>query len=188
MSARAKPDLDRAANVAGALVLAVSDRMSAAVADAAGHAGRPGAETAGVALSALHHFLDGPSIDRLRQVLGLTSSGAVRLVDRLEAAGLVGREPGHDGRTTIVSLTPAGRRAAASVASARAEVLGEALDVLSAEERVVFEALASRIAVGLMREPGATRWMCRLCDTGLCGVKTRQCPVSRAAHERYAGG
>jgi hypothetical protein len=38
-----------------------------------------------------------------------------------------------------------------------------------------------------MREPGATRWMCRLCHTGVCGQRTRECPVSRAAHERYGG-
>ena len=41
-----------------------------------------------LALSALHHFLDAPSVDLLRQVLGLTSSGPVRLLDRLHAAGL----------------------------------------------------------------------------------------------------
>ena len=185
MSPRADPVVDRAANVTGALVLALSDRMAAAVGDAAGQPARPGSETAGVALAALHHFLDAPSIDRLRQVLGLTSSGAVRLVDRLEGAGLVRRRAGVDGRTTIVSLTPSGRRAAARVASARAAVLRDALDVLSPDERALLEALTSRVVVGLMREPGATRWMCRLCDTGVCGVKTRECPVSRAAHERY---
>ncbi len=94
MSPRADPVVDRAANVIGALALALSDRMAAAVGDAAGQPGRPGSETAGVALAALHHFLDGPSIDRLRQVLGLTSSGAVRLVDRSRAPGwsAAGRE------------------------------------------------------------------------------------------------
>lgn len=185
MSRNDQPELDRGANVLGALTLAVWDRMSAAIDQAAAQSGRPGSATAGVALSALHHFLENPSIDRLRQVLGLTSSGAVRLVDRLEDAGLVRRQPGQDGRTTTVTLTARGRQAAARVAAARAEVLGEALAVLSPEERDMLETLTSRVVVGLMREPGATRWMCRLCDTGVCGVKTRECPVSRAAHERY---
>ncbi len=53
-----------------------------------------------------------------------------------------------------MSLTPSGRRAAASVASARAAVLCDALDVLSPDERVLLEALTSRVVVGLMREPG----------------------------------
>jgi DNA-binding MarR family transcriptional regulator len=188
MSDGSAPAFDRTANVLGALSLAVSDRMAAAIDEAARQGGRPGSETAGVALSALHHFLERPTIDRLRQVLGLTSSGAVRLVDRLEGAGLVRRQAGRDGRTTTVSLTPAGRRAAARVARARAQVLEEALGVLPAQERAALEPLISRVVVGLMREPGATRWMCRLCDTGVCGQRTRDCPVSRAAHERYGGG
>src|SRR4051794_41929024 len=75
--------------------------------------------SAAVALSALHHLLDSPSIDLLRQVLGLTPSGAVRLVDRLAADGLVRRTPGPDGRQVAVVLTARGRRAAAAVASAR---------------------------------------------------------------------
>jgi hypothetical protein len=40
--------------------------------------------------------------------------------------------------------------------------------------------------VGLMRGPGATRWNCRLCNTGVCGVQTRECPVTRAAYARYS--
>ncbi len=178
--------LDRTANVLGALTLAVSDRMRDGVGQAAGPAGRPGSETAGVALSALQHFLDRPTIDRLRQVLGVTSSGAVRLVDRLEASGLVQREAGADGRSTTVRLTAAGRRAAERATRARADVLQDALGVLSPADRAVFEGLISQMVVTLIREPGATRWMCRLCDTGVCGVRSRECPVSRAAHARFA--
>ena len=157
---------DRTANVVGALVLAVSDRMLAAVADAADQPGRPGSESAATVLSALHHFLDAPTIGRIRTVLGLTSSGAVRLVDRLEAGGLVERRSATDGRETVVALTAAGRRAAAGVARARAGVLEEVLGPLDAAERAALEPLVSRIVVGLIREPGSTRWMCRLCDTG----------------------
>ena len=180
------PAFDRGANVLGALALALSDRMAAAVAEAAGGPGRPGSETAGAALSALHHFLDAPSVDRLRQVLGLTSSGTVRLVDRLVDLGYVRRARGDDGRTTVVSLTPSGRRAAARVAKARAAVLTDALAALDPGERAALDPLLGRLAAALIRGPGATRWMCRLCQTGLCGVPTRECPVTRAAFERHA--
>src|SRR3954447_23204436 len=132
--------MDRAANLLGAVALRVTDGMASEISAAAGQGGRPGAETAAVALSALHHFLRAPTIDRLRQVLGLTSSGAVRLVDRLEAAGLVRRGTGADGRTTTVALTAAGRRAARRVVAARERVLQDALDVLSPAERATFEA------------------------------------------------
>ena len=38
---------------------------------------------------------------------------------------------------------------------------------------------------GLIRGPGATRWMCRLCDTGACRGAEGGCPVGNAARERY---
>jgi DNA-binding MarR family transcriptional regulator len=180
------PGFDRGANLLGALSLALSDRISAAISVAAAQSQRPGSETAAEALSALHHFLDGPSIDRLRTVLGLTSSGTVRLVDRLEQAGYVERRPGADGRTTTVGLTAAGERVATAVSQAREAVLVETLAALSAPQRAALESLTGSLLVGLIREPGSTRWSCRLCNTGVCGVTTLECPVSRAAYERFA--
>src|SRR5918996_673413 len=106
-------DLAGDANVLGALALVVTDRTSDAIAEAAGQS-----VTGAAALSALHHFLDRPTIDRLRQVLGLTPSGTVRLVDRLAEAGYVVRGPGSDGRSRTVTLTAEGRRAAERVAQA----------------------------------------------------------------------
>jgi DNA-binding MarR family transcriptional regulator len=165
---------DRAANILGALALVVSDRMTAAIEGASAHA-----VTGATALSALHHFLPPePSIDLLRQVLGLTHSGTVRLVDRLEDAGHVRRVPGPDGRTTTVRLTPAGRRAARRVSGARSDGLGDALDALSPAEQDQLADLAGRILDGLKRGAGATRWGCRLCDTGACGRAEGRCPVA----------
>ena len=132
--------LDRAGNLLGVLALSVSDRTSDAVGDAAGQS-----QTAAVALSALHHFLDDPSIDLLRRVLGLTPSGTVRLVDRLEEAGYVERRPGRDGREVSLRLTGAGRKAAQRVTSARGEVLDSALSALSTSERKQFEDLLTRV-------------------------------------------
>ncbi len=99
--------LDRAANIVWALSLVITDQASDAVTEAAGRS-----ESAAAALSALLHFLDHPSVDLLRQVLGLTSSGTVRLLDRLEESGYVERGPGADGRSASVSLTERGRLAA----------------------------------------------------------------------------
>jgi len=173
--------LDHTANLLGALSAAVADRTYDAVADAAGQS-----ETAATALSALHYFLDRPTIDTLRRVLGLTSSGTVRLVDRLEAAGYVTRSPGSDARATVVSLTPSGRRAARRVAAARAEVLEGALAALSSAERATLDDLASRLLARLIRGPGAVRWMCRLCDTRACGREAGHCPVANAVAGRFS--
>jgi DNA-binding MarR family transcriptional regulator len=175
--------LDRAANLAGALALLLADQMADAQAVAAGRS-----DSAPAALSAMLHFLDGPTVDRLRQVLGLTSSGTVRLVDRLQESGYVERGRGGDGRSTSVSLTEPGRDAAERVSLARAAVLDRALAVLTPAERAAFEQLAGKVLVGLMRGPGATRWICRLCDTGVCRGAEGGCPVSNQARERYHAG
>ena len=173
--------LDRTGNLLGALSLSVADRTSDAVGDSVGQS-----ETAAVALSALHQFLESPSVDLLRQVLGLTASGTVRLVDRLEDAGYVTRRPGRDGRSVSLRLTASGRRAAERISAARAAVLQDALWVLDPSEREAFDELVSRVLVGLMRGPGAVRWMCRLCDMTACGRESGRCPVANAARERYS--
>jgi DNA-binding MarR family transcriptional regulator len=168
--------LDQTGNLLGALALVIADRTADATSEAAGSS-----ESAAAALSALLHFLDAPSVDLLRQVLGLTSSGTVRLVDRLEQAGYVQRGPGRDGRSTSVTLTAAGRRAAQRVSAARADVLNDALGVLSAAERQEFESLAGKVLAGLVRGPGAVR---RMCDTAVCGRDEGQCPVANAVRDR----
>jgi DNA-binding MarR family transcriptional regulator len=173
------PGVDRTANVLGALSLVIADRIGDAVAEAAGHS-----ETAAAALSALYHFLDRPTVERLGQVLGLTHSGTVRLVDRLEADGYVVRGSGVDGRSVAISLTPAGRRVATRVAAARADLLEQVTGILSPEERHALEQISSRMLVGMMRGPGATRWICRLCDTKTCGHNEGECPITRADYWR----
>jgi rubrerythrin len=157
--------LARDGNVLGALSLVVADQMSDAVAAAADQS-----LTAAAALSALEHFADGCSVDRLRRVLGLTSSGTVRLVDRLVAAGEVRRREGPDGRT-----------------AARGGVLEDALGDLSPAERAELERLAARVLENvvrrkLAREAGeSTRWICRLCDMHACGRAEGRCPAANAA-------
>lgn len=185
-STETRPDREchgrQAANLLGALALALSDRLEGATTEAA-----LVAENDAVALAALHEFLDSPRVDLLAQVLGLTSSGTVRLLDRLEDAGLVrrSRTAGDDGRVTSVALTAAGRRRAQAVGRARMELLDEALRPLNAAERHQLGQLVGKILAGLVRPPGATRWTCRLCDLGACGRAEGRCPVFEAAKARY---
>ena len=177
-AADAADGFDRAANLLGALSLVVADRAAGATAAAAGRS-----ESGAAALSALLHFLDRPSVDLLRQVLGLTSSGTVRLLDRLAESGYIRREPGADGRSTSVILTDAGRSAAREVTQARARVLTGALAALSPAERATFQRLAGKMLVGMRRGPGATRWICRLCDIGVCRGAGSGCPFRSDARD-----
>jgi DNA-binding MarR family transcriptional regulator len=165
----------QAENLLGALGLAIADRMGDAIVTRAGYA-----SSDAIALSALQDFLDAPTVDRLAEVLGLTSSGTVRLVDRLERAGLVTRRTGPDGRSSHVTLSAAGRRAGHAVATTRLAFLHDRLAVLSPEERRTFGRLAGKVLAGMVRPPGATRWTCRLCDTTVCGRPEGRCPVANA--------
>jgi DNA-binding MarR family transcriptional regulator len=167
-------------NVLGALSLVVADRTFDAI-SALGSLSPSDA----IALSALQQFLDRPSIDKLAQVLGLSHSGAVRLVDRLAAANLVRRASGLDRRESAIVLTAAGRRAADKVVKARSDTLAWATARLSAEDREALDRVAGQILAGMVRGPGATRWMCRFCDLAACGRARGYCPVARETGRRY---
>jgi DNA-binding MarR family transcriptional regulator len=175
--------LRHSANVLGALALVLHDRMTLAIADAVGQP-----ETGAATLSMLDNFLDEPRVGLIHQIVGLTPSGAVRLVDRLEADGYLERGPGSDARSTSLRLTAGGRDVARKVAEARADVLVDALSALTPEQQQTLDELVSRILASLIRGPGATRWTCRLCDADACGHDRGTCPVANAARERFGSG
>jgi MarR family transcriptional regulator, negative regulator of the multidrug operon emrRAB len=171
----------RDANLLGALSLAVSDRLDAATRAAAEHAG-----SAPAALVALDTFLEGSSIDTMRKPLGLSHSAAVRLVDRLAAAGFVRRGAGADGRSVRVFLTRAGRDAAAQVQESRMRALGDVLAPLDAAERKQLTRAHEKLLAGLTSGRADAGRVCRMCDPGPCGHKEGRCPVTRAADRAEA--
>src|SRR5262249_56904615 len=84
-----------------------------------------------------------------------------------------------------VTLTGGGRAGGEGVAAARAEVLEGALAGLTSTDRDALRRILGTMLAGLIRGPGATRWMCRLCDTGACRGAEGGCPVGNAARDRY---
>ena len=174
-------DRAAAANVLGALALAVAGQLPVTVTPGNGRS-----DTAAAALSALHHFPGEITVDRLGQVLGLTHSGAVRLVDRLAGAGLVERAPGPDRRSRSVQLTAAGRRAARRVSGDRIAYLTSLLDNLSPAETGALHELLGRVMGQVVRHKEGGAWICRLCDLQACGRAAGQCPAANAAAAKYA--
>ncbi|MHB8190551.1 MAG: MarR family winged helix-turn-helix transcriptional regulator [Ferrimicrobium sp.] len=170
----------RAANLLGALVLTIGDRLDETLVATVGHS-----QSAAAMLSALEQFLEAPGVEGLSEVLGLSQSGTVRLVDRLERDGYVRRGPGADARSVTVILTSAGRRAAQRAREQRMALLMGLLDPLDESERHSFAETIGRVLVGMMREPGAVRWTCRLCDLGACKRADGQCPLEQEARRRY---
>jgi DNA-binding MarR family transcriptional regulator len=179
-SAGSAPAAARTANLLGALALAVTDRCVHSAGHQSGHG-----ESDAAALSALDQFLDRSSVDRLAAVVGLSQSGAVRLIDRLERDHLLMRGPGGDGRVTSVSLTPKGRAVAGHIKASRLRSLGDVVDALEPGEQELLATLTGKLLAAMIRDPSATRWTCRLCDLDACGRPDGRCPVERAARVRY---
>jgi DNA-binding MarR family transcriptional regulator len=158
----------REANLVGALALAVGDRIAEAPDPALGG-------SAAEALVTLAGTGAGGTIDSLAKVVGLTHSGAVRLVDRLAAAGLVERRVGADARAVSLHLTPQGRRAARRVLAAREAVLEQTLAPLTPAQRAQLESLLATMIAGV-----DDARICRKCDTSRCVG----CPNSKARLDR----
>lgn len=168
------------ANLLGALALVVTDQLDQRVEKAAGQSGNGPA-----ALSALDQFLDRPTLDVVAHVLGLTHSGAVRLVDRLSRSGLVERSNGADGRSRAVILTSDGRRSASAVATARAHYLTALVASLSVEDRRCLQRVAGALLSVIVEHKDGGPWICRLCDLDDCGRAEGRCPTAIAAAHKY---
>jgi MarR family transcriptional regulator, negative regulator of the multidrug operon emrRAB len=120
------------------------------------------------------------TVESLRRIVGLTHSAGVRLVDRLVAEGLVRRRAGPDRRSVSISLTSRGRRTAARLRGQCEARLIELLEPLDEDQRVTLSAVAEKLAVRLVTGRLEARFICRLCDHGVC-ADAGGCPVDLAA-------
>jgi MarR family transcriptional repressor of emrRAB len=182
----------RLANLLGAAATGLSDAIDSAITSASGLD-----RAAATALVALLDFSPSGTVEALSRVVGLTHSGAVRLVDRLATAGYVERGPGRNARSVTVTLTAAGRNVASRVRAARREAAARAVSQLSRTERASLtgvlegiiatetaQRLAKRAAGG---EPSGGA-LCRLCDFAACGRPAGKCPAARTAADHARAG
>jgi MarR family transcriptional repressor of emrRAB len=170
----------RVANRLGAAALTLSDGIREATEAATGMAGGVPA-----ALVSLREWADGGSVEVLATAMRVSHSRAVRVVDRLEAAGLARRESDpSDGRRALVWLEPAGRELADRALDARARVLAAAVGELEAADMRDLERLLGALLDATTVDVRAASGTCRLCDAHACGHYEGACPVSQAAH-RY---
>jgi DNA-binding MarR family transcriptional regulator len=155
-------------NALSALLLEIEDASELAVRRVADLSPR---ELAGLVLV---RNRSGCSVSWLHQRLGLTQSGAVRMVDRLEGLGLVGRarQPGR--REVSLTVTPEGEAAVQRGVEARSLAIEDLLSGLSADDRETFLGLAERALAVQTRSRDEGDEVCRLCDWRRC---TPDCPV-----------
>ncbi|GGV22647.1 hypothetical protein GCM10010182_51130 [Actinomadura cremea] len=169
---------ERLANLLGATSLAVTDVVVAGTAGAAGVS-----PSGAAALIVLAHDPE-PGVTELGRRVGLSQSAAARMVDGLQAAGLVERLPAAS-RVVRVRPTAAGRTAARTMLAARGAPLAGALSALDDGERAALAVLLGKLLGRLYDEIGDADVMCRLCDRGCC-TDGAVCPVGEA--DRRARG
>lgn len=165
----------RAANLLGALALAVCEAIREATQQRTD--GLAGSEPA--ALVTLAHY-PGQSVGDLARTLGLTHSGAVRLADRLESAGLAGRTSPGPGRTLALYLTESGLVAARRVLARRQAAVEQIVRQLEPGEEAVLDRVAGRLLAAMTTDRASAHRLCRLCDEPLCAAAAG-CPVDHAA-------
>lgn len=178
----------RLENLLASLSLNLAEEAVAALERVSGLTG-----SATAALLALDEFLDESHIGRLADALGLTHSGAVRLVSQLEADGLVVRRVGADRRRVEVRLTARGRGRARAARAARDAILRDATSGLDDDEAATLEELLAKLVEARVTARLADRragkspaWWCRTCDFAACGRPEGRCPAHATA-ARNAG-
>jgi DNA-binding MarR family transcriptional regulator len=164
------------------MALTLSDDIREATEMATGMAGGLPA-----ALVSLHEWADGRSVEVLAEAMRVSHSRAVRVVDRLEAAGLARRESDpSDGRRVRVWLEPAGGELAELALEARARVLLLAVARLDAADMRDLDRLVGAVLDTAIVDVRAAMAVCRLCDAHACGHDEGVCPVTRAADRHRA--
>ena len=169
----------RVGNALSALALQVADATDEAVRTATGLSERE------LAALVLVGNRTGCSVSWLHARLGLTQSGAVRLLDRLQELSLIERTRTVGQRETALSVTARGEATVNRGTAARAEAIDAQLAGLTAAERDTFLALAARALAGHARSRDEGDEACRLCDWRVCSPG---CPMEHAIPDGDACG
>lgn len=159
---------ERTMNLLGALALSLMDLLQQGVESEVGSG-----ETA-AALVTLG-VDPGISITALRQILNLSHPGTVRLIDRLEAQGLVERRSGTDGRTLALFLTDAGCQQRRLILAERRQPLQLAVQSLTPGDRKHLTRLLEKMLTALTTDALRASVICRLCEEEVCPGD--RCPV-----------
>src|SRR5579872_5179994 len=114
----------RTANMLAAFANEITERVGEAIKN---HPNQT--DSAAAALNVIG-FWEGITNAQLARALKLSHTATVRLVDKLEAQGLVQARDGEDKRATHLYLTPAGRQAVQPALVERCAAVTDYLDVL----------------------------------------------------------
>ncbi|MFM8746989.1 MAG: MarR family winged helix-turn-helix transcriptional regulator [Aestuariivirga sp.] len=159
------------ANIVGALSVGLADRI---VEETEALVGVGANASAALVLIGSRPDL---TIDDLRHGMKLTHSATVRTVMRLNAAGLVEKRSGRDGRSVYLRLNAKGRRDMNRALQLREKIVGEALSALNPAELAQFGAMAARVLPKVVTRSETAEVICRLCDGKVC--TDAECPLTK---------
>jgi DNA-binding MarR family transcriptional regulator len=163
-------------NLLGAVALACTDRMDAAFRGSVGN-DFPASEAAALLLLRQHPDCTGTW---LGAVLGLTSSGATRLVQRLVQFEWADRcASAFDGRSRTLRLTKYGASTAAEMAGLRERTLADVLRGLSSADRADLERLLGIVLKRTVDTRAEVERICRLCEPQVCRSNDGECPLDQ---------
>jgi len=146
----------RTANLLGALAGEITDRIER---QGKLHPNQTSSATA--ALNVIG-FYEGCSNGALGRALGLSHTATVRLVDKLELAGLVHSETGTDKRSVALRLTDLGRDRARSVIRERCLRLGDFIGALTPAQRRQLDEIAETLLKSMVNAAQDADHICRL--------------------------
>jgi DNA-binding MarR family transcriptional regulator len=176
--------LDRTANLLGALLGALDDRIS--------HGLALDQIECSSDLAALNLISQNPGMSGrdLRPLLGLSQSSVARLVDRLESKGFLVREKVEaDQRQSALTVPGTASRRVSKIVGRRMGILRDTLGGLSEQQVPVLEHMLEVLLSGLTESRLQAEQICRYCDGQTCPLET--CPVelkARSVEGQTPGG
>ena len=157
-------------NLIGAFATSVSTAIESQISELGGRSLSHEA-----ALVAIHNHPN-ETIDVLSKVLGLTHSGAVRLINTLEQEGLIARKKSvQDARSVVLCTTQEGSERVEEILCSREAAIVKVLDHFSKEQKQSFTELLEVAMGNLTDKQSEARRICRLCNEGVC--RKLGCPV-----------
>jgi len=166
----------RTANLLGAFLMGLHGLMSKTLEQESGLSGDGPAALVAIA------YNEGRTVEFLRRTLSLSHSWTVRVVEKLETAGLVNKKTGADRRAVALFLTEQGKRKAQAIVRARRRCLDEVLGALPVRDQKILTPMLERMLAVLTSDEDSAEAICKLCEVDVC--PQNRCPVTLAVKPR----
>jgi MarR family transcriptional regulator, negative regulator of the multidrug operon emrRAB len=168
----------RTANLLGAFLTGLHDHMSARLEEESAISGDGPAALVAIA------YNEGRTVEFLRKTLTLSHSWTVRVVEKLEKAGLVIKKTGVDKRAVALFLTEQGKRKVQGIVRARRRCLDEVLAALPVKDHKKLTTMLERMLAVITGDDDSAEAICKLCEVDVC--PQNRCPVTLAVKPRPA--